>query len=158
MSVAPCQRIVSERWSRTSELAVRNEPRLIAIVDDDDSVREATKALIRSIGLVAEAFPSGEDFLRSSQLSRTTCLVTDINMPGTSGLELHHWVAALPESIPTILITAYPDESVRERALSAGIVCYLVKPFGEDELLDCIATAVGHAAGGGGAGSLTACR
>lgn len=136
---------------------MRNETGLIAIVDDDEAVREATKALIRSIGLAAEAFPSGEEFLRSSELSRIACLVTDINMPGMSGFELHHRVAALPERIPTIMITGYPTDSVRERALRAGIVCYLVKPFREDELLDCIGTAVCHAASGGDAGSLTAC-
>ena len=96
--------------------------------------------------------------MRSSQLSRTACLVTDINMPGMSGFELHHRVAALPESIPTIMITGYPNDGVRERALRAGIVCYLVKPFSEDDLLDCIGTAMGHAAGGGGARSLAACR
>jgi FixJ family two-component response regulator len=124
---------------------VQNELRLIAIVDDDESVRDATKGLIRSIGLAAEAFPSGEDFLRSAQLSRIACLVTDLNMPGMSGFELHHRVAALPASIPTILITAYPNDSVRERALRAGVVCYLIKPFSEDELLSCIGKAMGPA-------------
>ena len=131
------------RWSRPTELAVqKNEPRLIAIVDDDESVREATKGLMRSMGMAVEAFSCGEDFLRSSHLGRTACLVADVNMPGMSGLDLHQRVAALPQGIPTILITAYPNESIRERALSAGILCYLVKPFSEDELLDCIRSAL----------------
>jgi FixJ family two-component response regulator len=146
-------RNVPGRWSRTRELAVQNEPRLIAIVDDDELVREATKGLIRSMGLAAEAFPSGEDFLRSPHLTRTTCLVTDVNMPGMSGLDLHHRVAAMPKRIPTILITAYPSDSIRDRALSAGIICYLVKPFSEDELLNCIGTAMSPETDGGGARS-----
>ena len=132
----PAQR--SRTLVRTSELAVQNEPRLIAIVDDDDSVREGTKSLIRSMGLAAEAFSSGEDFLRSSQLGGTACLVADVNMPGMSGLDLHRRVATVGKGIPTILITAYPNDSVRARALSAGIICYLIKPFSEEELLRCI--------------------
>jgi FixJ family two-component response regulator len=103
------------------------------------------------MGLAAEAFPSAEDFLRSPHLSRTGCLVTDLNMPGMSGLDLHHRVVAMSKSIPTILITAYPDDSVRERALGAGIVRYLVKPFTEDELLDCIGSALSLERDGGGA-------
>jgi FixJ family two-component response regulator len=135
---------------RPTELAVqKTEPRLVVIVDDDESVREATKGLMRSMGLAAEAFPSGEDFLRSSHLGRTACLVADVNMPGMSGLDLHHRVAALPKRIPTILITAYPNDTIRERALSAGILCYLIKPFSEDELLDCIRSAIGHEGGEG---------
>jgi FixJ family two-component response regulator len=116
----------------------------IAIVDDDASIREATKSLMRSLGLAAKAFSSGEDFLRSPHLSRAACLVADVNMPGMSGLDLHTRLAARSESIPTILITAYPDDSVRTRALSSGVVCYLIKPFSEDDLLDCIRSAVGN--------------
>jgi FixJ family two-component response regulator len=117
---------------------VRVKRHLIAIVDDDESVREATKGLIRSVGLAAEAFRSGEDFLRSPHLGRAACLVTDVNMPGMSGLDLHRRVATVGKGIPTILITAYPNDSVRARALSAGIICYLIKPFSEEELLRCI--------------------
>ena len=130
---------------------MQNEPRLIAVVDDDESVREATKGLIRSMGFAAEAFPSGEDFLRSPHLSWAACLVTDVNMPGMSGFDLYHRVAALPKSIPTILMTAYPNDKVRECALSAGIVCYLVKPFSEGELLNCIGSVVSLEGDGGGA-------
>ncbi len=115
---------------------------LIAIVDDDELVREATKGLMRSMGLAAEAFQSGEEFLRSPHLKLTACLVTDVNMPGMSGLDLHRQVSALSESIPTILITAYPNETVRARALAAGVICYLVKPFSEDELLECVRCAL----------------
>ena len=115
---------------------------LIAIVDDDESVRQSTKALVRSRGLAAEAFSSGEEFLRSSDLSRTVCLVTDINMPGMSGLDLHRHVSALPKSIPTILVTGYPNDRVRSRALKAGVIGYLLKPFSEDDLLNSIRSAL----------------
>jgi FixJ family two-component response regulator len=117
---------------------VRDKPGLIAIVDDDESVREATKGLMRSMGLAAEAFSSGEEFLRSPHLNRTTCLITDVNMPGMSGLDLYRHVSGPSKSIPTIMITAYPNDTVRARALEAGVLCYLVKPFSEDDLLDCI--------------------
>jgi FixJ family two-component response regulator len=135
-------------------MAVQNERRLIAIVDDDESVRDGTVALIRSIGVAAEAFPSGEDFLRSPHLSRIACLVTDVNMPGMSGLDLYRRVAALPRKIPTILITAYPSDNVRERALRAGILCYLAKPFSGDELLNCIGSVVSLEGDDGGPRSL----
>jgi len=121
---------------------VRNKPPLIAIVDDDESVREATKALMRSTGLVAEAFSSAEEFLRSPHLGRTACLVADVHMPGMSGLDLHRQVSTLSQRIPTILITAYPNDTVRARALSAGAIGYLVKPFSEDDLLNCIRSAL----------------
>jgi FixJ family two-component response regulator len=143
--------LLSTKLVRPTEPAVQNEPRLIAIVDDDESVREATKGLMRSMGLAAVAFPSGEDFLRSSHLGRTACLVADVNMPGMSGLDLHRRVTALAKSIPTILITAYPSDSIRERALSAGILGYLVKPFSEDELLNCIRSALRRDGDGAGA-------
>ena len=121
---------------------MRNKPPLIAIVDDDESVREATKALMRSTGLVAEAFSSAEEFLRSPHLGRTACLVADVHMPGMSGLDLHRQVSTLSQRIPTILITAYPNDTVRARALSAGAIGYLVKPFSEDDLLNCIRSAL----------------
>jgi|SRR5215467_9367146 len=135
--------------SRPCRVEVKNNNHLIAIVDDDESVREATKGLMRSVGLAVEAFSSGEDFLRSPHLGRTACLVTDVNMPGMSGLDLHRRVAALRKSIPTILITAYPNENVRARALSAGVLCYLVKPFSKHELLRCIRSALAHEQDGG---------
>jgi FixJ family two-component response regulator len=88
------------------------------------------------MGFAAEAFESGEEFLRSPHPGRTACLVADVNMPGMSGLDLHRRVPALPTSIPTVLITAYPNDSVRVRALSAGVIGYLAKPFSEDDLLN----------------------
>ena len=115
---------------------------LIAIVDDDESVRETTKGLMRSMGFSAESFGSAEDFLDSAHLSRTACLVADVNMPRMSGLDLHQHLAAAGKVIPTILITAYPNERVRTRALNAGVLCYLAKPFAEGDLLGCLRTAL----------------
>lgn len=115
---------------------------LIAIVDDDQSMREATKGLMRSLGFDAEDFSSADDFLNFPRLRRTDCLVTDIHMPGMSGLELHRRLVALGVSMPTVLITAYPNESVRARGFGPDIVGYLEKPFGEQDLLNCIRSAL----------------
>ncbi len=115
---------------------------LISIVDDDESVREATKGLMSAHGFMAEAFASAEDFLKSERVGRTACLITDIQMPGMTGLELHARLIASGRPIPTILITGYPDHRSRARALDAGISGYLTKPFSEDALLSCIRSAI----------------
>ena len=106
---------------------------------------------MRSIGLVAQAFSSGEEFLRSPELSRTGCLVVDFNMPNMSGLDLHNNLSRLGKEIPTVLITAYPSDDIRARALQAGVICYLPKPFDEGDLLNCIQSALGRAKGNRGA-------
>ena len=104
---------------------------------------------MRSIGLAAQAFSSGEEFLRSSELSRVGCVVVDFDMPRMNGLDLHNRLSRLGRDVPTVLITAYPSDEVRARALQAGIVCYLPKPFAESELLNCIQTALDRAKGNG---------
>jgi FixJ family two-component response regulator len=119
---------------------------LISVVDDDESVREAMKGLMKSLGFAAESFPSAEDFLRSPCQHRTACLIADVQMPRMSGLDLHRQLVAAGQRIPTILITAYPDERVRAQALQAGVVCYLAKPFTEDDLLACLRSILGHRA------------
>jgi FixJ family two-component response regulator len=101
---------------------------------------------MRSIGFVAQAFSSGEQFLRSPELSRTGCLVVDFDMPKMSGLDLHNNLSRLGKEIPTILITAYPSDDIRTRALQAGVICYLPKPFDESDLLNCIQSALGRSA------------
>ena len=116
----------------------------IAVIDDDESVRVATTSLLRSHGFIAKAFPSADDFLKSNRLQITTCLIADVRMPGTSGLALYGQLVAAGRPIPTILMTAYPDDAIRARARNAGVAGYLVKPFSEKELLDCIDTAVRH--------------
>jgi len=109
----------------------------IAVVEDDDSVREATIGLLRSHGFIAKGFASADAFLKSNRIRITSCLIADVQMPNMSGLALYGQVA-IGAPIPTILITAYPDDNVRARALSAGVTGYLVKPFSEKALLDCI--------------------
>jgi FixJ family two-component response regulator len=105
---------------------------------------------MRSIGLAAQAFSSGEEFLRSPELSRTGCLVVDFDMPNMSGLDLHDNLLRSGKEIPTMLITAYPSDDIRARALQAGIICYLPKPFDENDLLSCIQAALDRAKGNGG--------
>jgi FixJ family two-component response regulator len=130
---------------------VPNTASLVAIVDDDESVRDAIKQLMRSMGFAAEVFSSAEEFLHSPDINRADCLIADMHMPNMSGLDLHQNLSFQGKAIPTILITAYPSDNVCQRALQAGILCYLTKPFDEDDLLSCIRSALdsGNARGGG---------
>ncbi len=116
----------------------------IAIIDDDESVREATTGWLRSLGYIAKSFASADEFLKSNRLRITSCVIADVHMPGTSGLALFGQLVAASNRIPTILITAYPDEDIRARALSAGVSSYLVKPFSEEELIKSIEAATKH--------------
>ncbi|HKN26464.1 MAG TPA: response regulator [Roseiarcus sp.] len=123
-------------------------PIVIAVVDDDESVREALTGLMKSLGYRAVAFQSAEDFLKSKRRRSAACLIADVQMPGMTGPELHDRLVVSGEPIPTILITAYPDETARARALRAGVKGYLAKPFSEGDLLECIRSALdSHAAG-----------
>ena len=108
---------------------------MIAIVDDDEGVREATKGLVRSIGYNACTFASAEEFLESEQIHDTSCLITDLQMPGLSGFDLQDRLIAQGHRIPIIFITAYPEEGVRARAMKAGAVGFLSKPFNVDHLV-----------------------
>ena len=109
---------------------------MISIVDDDPSVREATKGLVRSLGYGAAAFASAEDFLQSDQVNDTACLITDVQMPGLSGVELQSRLIAQGNCTPIIFITAFPEQRIRARALEAGAVGFLSKPFDEDCLIE----------------------
>ncbi len=115
---------------------------LLVCVEDDASVREAIKGLIVALGFAAEGFSSAEEFIQSSWLSETSCLITDVQLGGMSGIELQHRLAALGHRIPTIVITAFPDERIRAQALNAGAVCFLSKPIDKDELVKCIDAAL----------------
>jgi FixJ family two-component response regulator len=97
---------------------------------------------MRSMGLAAEVFASAEEFLRSPDLNRTGCLVVDFSMPNMSGLDLHHSLLLQRKVIPTIMMTAYPSDDVRARALQAGVIGYLTKPFSDHELLSYVRTAL----------------
>jgi FixJ family two-component response regulator len=113
----------------------------ISIVDDDASVREAIRGLLRSAGFEAEVFGSAEEFLTSGRLEDTRCLVLDVRMPGMSGIELQERLIASGHTVPIIFITAHADEDERARALDRGAVGCLRKPFSDDALLDAIAKA-----------------
>src|SRR5262245_26045527 len=114
------------------------KPPMISIVDDDEAVREATKRLVRSLGYQVSTFTSAHEFLQSERMQDTSCLITDLHMPGLSGIELQDRLIAGGHSMPIIFITAYPDEGVRTRAMKAGAVCFMSKPFSDVHLIGCL--------------------
>jgi FixJ family two-component response regulator len=116
--------------------------RIIAIVDDDESVRFALKGMMKSVGLPAQAFASAEDFLNSGLLRQTACLIADIRMPGMSGLDLQNKLNAEHCRIPTIFITAHGDAKLRLQALRGGAVEFLAKPFDDEVLLENVRAAL----------------
>jgi FixJ family two-component response regulator len=111
---------------------------MISIVDDDKSVRDAAKTLVRSLGYEAATFASAEEFLESGQLDETACLITDVQMPGMSGADLQNHLIANGDCTPVIFVTAFPECGLRERVLCAGAVGFLSKPFREDSLIACL--------------------
>ena len=115
------------------ERRLRKEP-VISIIDDDQFVRDSLKRLMKSFGYMVAAYPSAGDFLKSPQVQETSCLIADVNMPGMTGVELYEYLIKVGRAIPTILITAYPDDRVRTRAIDKGVLAYLVKPFSETDL------------------------
>jgi FixJ family two-component response regulator len=115
---------------------------MISIIDDDTLARDGIKELVESLGFNAHTFVSAEHFLESGDIAKTTCLITDIQMPGLSGLELQNRLLAQGYCTPIILITAYPSEEQKTRALDAGAIGFLSKPFDENSLIECLATAM----------------
>jgi FixJ family two-component response regulator len=115
---------------------------LISIVDDDDAMRNSLNNLIRSMGFRTQGFASAEAFLNSKQARDTACLLLDVRMPGMNGLDLQRQIVAANWQIPIIFITAHADDDARARALEAGAVAFLYKPFCEEELFNAIDTAV----------------
>jgi len=111
---------------------------MISIVDDDKSVREAAKTLIRSLGYATATFASAEEFLKSGRLRDTACLITDVQMPGMSGVDLQSHLTANGHCTPVIFVTAFPEESTRVRALKAGAFGFLSKPYDEESLIACL--------------------
>lgn len=116
--------------------------KLVAIVDDDDSMRGALQGMLKAVGLPAQAFASAEEFLKSGQQHQTSCLIADIRMPGMSGLELQSQLNSERCKIPIIFITAHGDEKMRIQALRAGAVEFLSKPFDEEVLLESVRAAL----------------
>jgi FixJ family two-component response regulator len=118
------------------------EPALISIVDDDQSFRESMRQVVMLLGYTVEAFPSAADFLASRLLPETACLVADVQMSGMTGVELHRHLVDAGYAIPTILITAYPDEAIRDQALRDGVVYFLSKSVDADHLDRCLRSAL----------------
>jgi FixJ family two-component response regulator len=114
----------------------------ISIVDDDPSVREGLTDLLNSMGFATRMFISAEAFLSSECIDNTACLITDGRMSGMTGFELHEQLVLAGKRVPTILITAFPNDNDRARALGAGMYCYLPKPFKESDLLACLRCAI----------------
>jgi FixJ family two-component response regulator len=117
-------------------MATEEAPKLVAIVDDDESIRHSLNGLMKEAGFSTLAFTSAEEFLNSGELEHTACLIADIRMPGMSGLELQSKLNEGHYRIPIIFITAQGDERMRMQALRAGAVEFLTKPFDDDVLVD----------------------
>jgi FixJ family two-component response regulator len=111
---------------------------VISIIDDDPSVREATQSLIRSLGYDAQVFASAEEYLQSDKLNDSSCLITDLHMPGMSGTDLQDRLIADGYQIPIIFVTAYYEDRVRDRVMDAGAFGFLRKPFNDESLIACL--------------------
>jgi FixJ family two-component response regulator len=123
---------------------------VISVIDDDASVRAAANNLLSSHGYVVHAFASAEEFLQSARLDDSSCVIADVQMPAMSGLDLLTHMRAQGYALPFIFITAFPEESVRARALKAGAICFLAKPFAGPALISCVEAAVSRQHGGTG--------
>ncbi|HWV52794.1 response regulator transcription factor [Pseudorhodoplanes sp.] len=115
---------------------------MIAIVDDDEAVRVATRHLVQALGFETQAFASAEDLLKASPANEWSCVISDVNMPGLSGIELQRRLAAEGRSVPFVFITAFPDQAVQDRALKAGAAGFLTKPFASCDLIECLERAL----------------
>jgi FixJ family two-component response regulator len=115
---------------------------IVSIVDDDASVRAAMQSLLRSLGFVAFVFESAEDFLRSPRVDDSSCLITDLQMPGMSGLDLQDRLIAQGTHIPTIFITAFPEQNIRSRAKASGALGFLEKPFAGRTMIELVRQAL----------------
>ena len=122
-------------WSPRQGKTALSEVPLVAIIDDDASVRATTDSLVRSLGHIVHTFASAEEFLRSNRLDDFSCVIADVQMPGMSGVELQAHLLTQGDQVPFIFVTAFPDEGVRAQALRAGAICYLTKPFDGESLI-----------------------
>jgi FixJ family two-component response regulator len=120
---------------------------VIAVVDDDSRVRESLASLIESAGFAAQVFPLAKDFLRGDLLAATSCLITDVRMPGMDGLDLQRRVRLERPELPVIFITAHHDDEVERRAFAEGAAFFIRKPFDAEELLRAVGTALSEASG-----------
>jgi FixJ family two-component response regulator len=116
---------------------------LVSIVEDDQFFRDSMRRLMRSLGYMVDVFSSAPEFLASPRLNETACLIADVNMPAMTGLELYRRLVDTGHAIPTILITAFPNDVDRARALNDGVTCYLAKPVDQHDLTRCLNAALG---------------
>ena len=121
---------------------------MISIIDDDAFVRVATDGLVRSLGYRTTTFASAEDYLQSDRINDISCVITDVQMPGLSGVELQSVLLARGAPTPMIFITAFPEEKVRRRVLEAGAIGFLSKPFDDEHLIEHLQTALRSHNGG----------
>ena len=115
---------------------------LVSVVEDDRFFRDSMRRLMKSLGHSAEAFSSAADFLASPRLVETACLIADVHMPAMTGIELHRHLIETGHAIPTILMTAYPDDEARALSLKERVICYLGKPVDDELLKRCLHTAL----------------
>jgi FixJ family two-component response regulator len=143
--MASAQRERARLWLRRT-LSIADfemfEDELISIIDNDTLARYGVVALVESLGYKAVSFSSAEHFLASGAITETTCLITDVRMPGLSGLELQEALRSQGHRTPVILMTTYPNESRRNRAIAGGAVGFLSKPFDDTSLIECLAAAI----------------
>lgn len=140
--LAAARHLDSHQYRGAKQWTEMTKRTLISVVEDDQPFRESMRKLVTALGYTVEAFPSAADFLASPLLPATGCLVTDVQMPGMSGVELHRHLVDRGHVIPTILVTAYPDDTTRNRALKDGVFCYLSKPVDDEHLERCLRSAL----------------
>jgi len=140
---------MGSRSPRQGKAALSKLP-LVAIIDDDASVRATTDSLVRSLGYTVNTFASAEEFLRSNRLDEISCVIADVQMHGMSGVELHAHLLTQGYRVPFIFFTAFPDERIRAQALRAGAICYLTKPFDAESLIQGLQAALKKHDGGAG--------
>ena len=119
---------------------------VISIIDDDASVRLATQSLVRSLGYTAEVFSSAEEYLQSGRVGDSSCVITDLHMPGMSGTDLQDRLIADGHQMPIIFVTAYFEERTLAQVMDAGAVGFLRKPFADERLIECLDRALGAGA------------
>jgi FixJ family two-component response regulator len=144
------RRCYSKRLVPNEEGPALSTPSIISVIDDDASVRAATNNLLSSHGYLVHVFASAEEFLQSANLNDLSCVVADVQMSAMSGLDLLTHVRTQGYKAPFIFITAFPEESVRARALKAGAICFLAKPFAGPVLINCVETALNRHRGEAG--------
>src|ERR1700722_8144398 len=139
---ASCSWFRARAWGRERRIARVSTSQIVSTVDDDASVRAAMQSLLRSLGLVAFVFESAENFLRSPRVDDSLCLITDVQMPGMSGLDLQDRLIAQGSRIPIIFITAFPEHTIRTRAQAGGALGFLEKPFAGKTMIELVRQAL----------------